>query len=86
MDNFPDCFFFHTVDCKDTEARTTHCNKLENIFKNSFQNKDTILVISDISIKNYIATSVSHIRKGHKIIMKTVMNVMSCSLKQNSLP
>jgi len=79
IDNFPDHFFFHTVDHKDAETRTAHCNKLKNIFKDSSKNKDIILVIFDVSIKNNIITLVSHIRREHKVIMKTIhhtMNVM----------
>ena len=80
IDNFPNCFSFHMIDHKDAKARTAHHNKLENIFKDSSQNNDIILVISNTSVKNNITTLVLYIRREHEIIKKTiyhVMNVMS---------
>jgi len=68
------------IDHKDVEVRTAHHNKLENIFKNSSQSNNIILVISNTRIKNNITTLVLHIRREHEIIKKTiyhVMNVMS---------
>jgi len=74
--------FHPSVNCawQDAEVRTAHYNKLKNIFKGSCQNNDTILVISDTSVKNDIVISVSHIRREHEIIKKTIhhaMNVIS---------
>jgi len=63
MDNFPDYFVFHTIDCKDAEARIAHHNKLNNIFKDLFQSNNTIIIISDTSVKNNIIILVSHIRR-----------------------
>jgi len=67
IDNFPDCFFFLTVDYKDAEARTAYHNKLENIFEDSSQSNDIILIISDTSIKNNITTLILHIRREYDI-------------------
>ena len=77
IDNFSDCFFFHTVDHKDVETRTAHCNKLKNIFKDLSKKKDIILVIFDVSVKNNITTLVSHIRREQKIIMKTIHHTIN---------
>ena len=77
IDYFPDHFFFYIVDCKDAEVRTAYYNELKNIFKDSCQNNDTILVISDTSVKNDIAISVSHIRREHEIIKKTIHHAMN---------
>ena len=72
INNFPNYFFFHTADCKDAEARTAHHNKLENIFKNSPQSNDIILVISDTSIKNNITILILYIKREYEIIKKTI--------------
>ena len=55
IDNFPNHFSFYTVNCKDTEVMNTHIFSLDKIFNNSFLNSNTV-VISDVSIKNNIAT------------------------------
>ena len=61
IDIFPDCFSFYLANCKDTDTKITHQNKLKNIYKSSSNNQDTILIISDVSVKNSVTTSVSHI-------------------------
>jgi len=59
VDNFPNCFSFHTVNCKDTEVMNAHLCSLDKILDNS-SNPNTILIISDASIKNNVTTSLSH--------------------------
>ena len=61
VDTFPNHFSFHLVNQKDADAKIAYQNKLENIYKDFSINQDTILIISDASIKNNIATSVSYI-------------------------
>jgi len=41
-----------------------HICSLDKILDNSSLNPDTILIISDTSIKNNITTSLSHIHSG----------------------
>ena len=77
IDTFSDHFFFHTVNHQDIAVRTAHQNKLKNIYKNSTNCHDTMLIISDMSVKNNIITSVSHIQRKHEIIMETVYHVMN---------
>ena len=72
VDTFPDFFSFILVNCKDTDMLRTYHNRLDNIYEDSLNNQDTILVITDPSIKNNVATSVSHIQKSHRIINKSV--------------
>jgi len=85
IDNFPDHFVFHTIDCKDAEARTAHHNKLNNIFKDLFQSNNTILIISDTSVKNNIIILVSHIRREHEIIKKTIHHVINIMFTETEL-
>jgi len=61
IDTFPNCFSFYLANCKDANTKITHQNKLKNIDKSLSNNQDTILIISDVSVKNSVTTSVSHI-------------------------
>jgi len=79
VDTFPDYFSFYLVNCKDIDAKIIHQNKLENIYEASFNNQDTILIISDVSIKNNTATLVLYIWKEHEIIAKTIHHAMNVS-------
>ena len=41
-------------------------------FKDSLLDLKTVIVISDASIKNNVATSILHICSGHNILAKTI--------------
>jgi len=61
VDIFLDCFSFLLVNQKDSDILTSYHNKLINIFENLLINQDNVLIITNTSIKNNVATSVSHI-------------------------
>ena len=48
---------------KNSDALTSYHNRLNNIFENSLINQNIILIIIDISIKNNVATLISHIHR-----------------------
>ena len=54
VDTFSDCFSFISVNQKDSDVLTVHCNRLNNIFEDSIVNQDTMLIILDSSVKNNI--------------------------------
>jgi len=84
VNTFSNYFSFHSVNWKDSNILTTYCNRLENIYENSLINQDIILIISDISIKNNVATLVSYIHRDQEIIAKSVhyiMNITSIEAK-----
>ena len=62
---------------KDIKAKSTYQKKLDKIFNNSTSNSNTILVISDASIKNNIAASISHIYNSLNIIAKTIHHIIN---------
>jgi len=84
VDTFPDHFFFYIVNHKSAEARIVHQNKLKNIYMKSFNSHDTMLIITNASVKNNITTTILHIQRKHRIIMKTVhhtINIMFTKAK-----
>ena len=56
VNTLPDYFLFHIQ-----EYDHSHQKKLDKIFDNSISNPNTIIVISDTSIKNNVATSILYI-------------------------
>jgi len=67
VDTFSDHFSFLSVNQKDSELLNAHQDRLDNIYKDSLVKQDTILIISDVSIKNNIAILISHISKDQEI-------------------
>jgi len=62
------------VNCKDNEVKNAHLCNLNKIFENFLSNPNTILVISDASIKKNIATSLLHIHSSWNVLTKTICN------------
>ena len=63
VDIFLDHFSFYSVNLKDTNAKITHCNKLNSIYENSLINQDMVLIIYNTSVKNNV-TSILYICRG----------------------
>ena len=61
VDIFSNCFSFYIINYKVTNAKTACYNKLDKIYEEFFLNLNTILVISNTSIKNKVKTSILHI-------------------------
>ena len=72
VDIFPNNFSFHSVNWKNADTEVAYQNKLNNIYKNFSINQDTVLIISNVSVKNNITTLVLHIWRDYKIVTKTI--------------
>ena len=77
VDTFSDCFLFNIVNCKDIKAKTAYQKKLNKIFDDSISNPNTVIVISDASIKNNVATSSSYIYNNQNIIAKSIHHAIN---------
>ena len=82
VDNFSNHFSFHIVNYKDSDVWNDHQNKLNNIFDKSLSNLKTVLVISDASIKNNIATSISYICNSWNIFSKKIYYTMNITISE----
>jgi len=77
VDNFYSCFFFHRTNCKNKESKTAHFHKLNNIVLNALSNSNSVIVVSDASIKNNVAMSIIYIHLYSNPIKKTLYHVVS---------
>ena len=69
---------------KNTEVKNAYLYFLDKIFDNSLSNSNSILVISNASVKNNITTLISHIHQDSNIIAKTIhyaINVTSTEME-----
>jgi len=84
VDNFPNHFLFHTVNWKNIKNMNAHIWLLNKLLEDYFLNLNIILVISDISIKNNITTSILYIYSNHNFLLKTThhtVNITSTEAK-----
>ena len=69
IDVFPSCFSFHSTNRKNKERIKAHIHKLDKItFQVSIDLK-TVVIISDTSIKNQVATSIVHIHVHNSLVI-----------------
>ena len=79
VDSFLNCFLFLTANQKDSELLIAHWNKLDNIYEDSLFKQDLVLIIVNTSIKNNIATLISHTCREQETIVKIMYYKISVS-------
>ena len=85
VDNFSSHFSFHQVNYKDKESRTAHFCKLDDIVLNASSNFNSIIVVSDVSIKNNIAISIVYIHSYLNLIEKTLHHAVGITSTEAEL-
>ena len=72
IDNFSDHFSFNLVNRKEKTKNNTRTQELDEMVLRVSSSPHTALVVTDASIKNNIATSISHIHLANSSLTKTV--------------
>ena len=72
IDNFSNCFAFNLVNKKEKETNKIRAQELDKMVLHNASLPNTALVITNTSIKNNIATSISHIHSANHPLIKTV--------------
>jgi len=65
-------FFFYQANHKDKESRAAHSRKFDDIVLNNSFNFNSVIVVSNTSIKNNITMSIVHIHSYLNSIKKTL--------------
>ena len=85
IDNFSDCFSFNLVNKKEKGINKIHAQELDNMALHNSSLPHTALVITDASIKNNIATSISHVHLANSPLTKTVHHASSVTSTETEL-
>ena len=72
IDNFSNHFSFNLANKKEKEKNNHHTQELDEMVLQNSLVPNTTLVITDVSIKNDIAMSISHIHSANCPLIKTV--------------
>jgi len=81
VDIFPDQFYFHPylINIK------KHMKNLEEVMFKASSNLFSTIVVSDASIKNQVATSISHIHSFNKPVIKTLHRAINITTAKAEL-
>ena len=80
-DLFPDCFSFHSY----LSLVKKHIEKLDEIALRALSNPFSTIIVSDASIKNHIATLISHIHSFNKPVVKTIHRAINITTTEAEL-
>ena len=72
IDNFSNCFSFNLVNKNDKKSKNSCAQELDNMVLHFSSIPHSAIVITNASIKNNIATSISHIHAANQLLIKTV--------------
>ena len=81
INSFSDCFSFHPW----TQDVKNHFCNLDNITINMSSNSHSFIIISDASIRNNVATSISHIHSYDKPVIKTIHYMVNVTTTEAEL-
>ena len=76
IDNFSDRFSFNLVNRKEKTKDNIRAQELDKMVLQASSSPHTALVVTDASIKNDIATSISHIHLPNRPLTKTVHHAL----------
>jgi len=80
LNTFSNYFSFHKANQSSDESKTYYFNLLDNIILNTSLDLSTVIIISDASIKDNIAISITHTHSFNSPLNKTLhhtINVMT---------
>ena len=75
-DIFSDCFSFNLTNKKEKDKDKIRVQELDNMTLWISSSPNTALIVTDASIKNDIATSISHIHQAYHPLIKTVYHAV----------
>jgi len=81
VDIFSDCFFFHPCSLNVEK----YIESLKEITLRASSDPFSSIVVSDVSIKNQVATSISHIHSFNKSIVKTLHRAINITTAKAEL-
>ena len=77
---FPSCFSFHPSNKRSKNSLISQLYQLDKVAITSFSDLSYTLIITNVSIKNDVTTSIVHIHVHNKLIIKTIhyaVNIMT---------
>ena len=84
IDIFSSCFSFHHSDWKGKESRKAHLHILDKLILQTLGETNMAIVVSSVSIKNQVATSITHVYTHNNSIIKTLYHIINVTFtKQN---
>ena len=73
IDIYPSCFFLD----KHEKGKKAHIQKLDNLTLQALDDSKMVIIVSDVIIKNQVATSIAHIHVYNIPVIKTLHHAVN---------
>ena len=85
IDTYSSHISINSTNYSSNESKNSHCKKLNEIILEFPSNLRTIVVISDMSIKNNVISSISHIHSFSNPLKKTIHHIVNITPTETEL-
>ena len=85
IDIFSSYFSFHRTNCINKESKASHICKLNNGILNISSNPNSVIVVSNTSIRNNVATSIIYIHSFSNLVRKTLHHTVNITTTEAKL-
>ena len=85
VDIFPSCFSFYSTNRKSEENIKVYIYRLDEITLLLSADPKSVVIISDASIKNQIATSIVHVHIHDSLVFKTIHHAINVTTTETEL-
>ena len=85
IDTFSDHISIYSADHSFNKSKATHCKKLDKIILKSSSDLRTVIIISNMSIKNNITSFISYIHSFNNLLKKTLYYTINVILMEAEL-
>ena len=85
IDSFSSHFSFNSFNRCNKDSLSSHSHQLDNLAISSLENPTHVLVITDSSVKNNVATSITHVHIHDKLVVKTLHHMVNINSMEAEL-
>ena len=85
VDSFSDCFSFHKADHSSRESKSLYCSHLDNVVFTVTSDLSTIVIVSNTSIRNSVAMSITHVYSFNNLLKKTLHHTINITIMEAEL-
>ena len=85
VDVFPSCFSFYSKNRKSEENIKAYICRLDEIILLSSADPKSVVIVSDASIKNQVATSIVHVHVCNSPVLKTIHHTINVTTTEAEL-
>ena len=83
--SFSSCYYFYEADYHSDKSKRAYCHKLNEVVFDTSNESNTVIIISDASIKNSVTMSITHVHFFNQVLKKTLHHTINITSTEAEL-